>query len=143
MGSVDSTGAFDGPSAVGIFDFYDNGGPNAAQAIGTLEDLMRDLNTMLTYDIIFIPCSGATYSDVLKDHAVLSNVRDYVAAGGKLYVTDWSGEWADNVFPEQVELDATSDTPASAYDAETDTWNFLQRTRRSTLRPPMRTSCCG
>lgn len=126
MGAVDATGGFDGPSAAGIFDFYDNGGPNADQALGTLEELMRDLNTMLTYDIIFIPCSGSEYSEVLKDNAVLNNIRDYVAAGGKLYVTDWSGEWADNVFPEQIELAAGADTPASAYNAENDSWNFAE-----------------
>ncbi len=126
MGSVDGTGAFDGPSAVGVFDFYDNGGPNTEQAIATLEELVTDLDVMLTYDIIFIPCSGSNYSDVLKSDAVLNNIRDYVAAGGKLYVTDWSGEWADNVFPAQIELGAGADTPASAYDPGTDTWSFSE-----------------
>ena len=50
---------------------------------------------------------------------MLRNIRDYVAAGGNLYVTDWSGEWHDNVFPEQIRLGGgigglfnTTDTPA-------------------------------
>ncbi len=123
MGAVDASGAFDGPSAAGVFEFYDNGGPNAAQAVGTLADLVGSLDRMLKYDIIFIPCSGSNHIASLQDQQVLKNIRDYVAMGGKLYVTDWSGEWADNVFPEQVELQDTADTPANAYNAITDTWD--------------------
>jgi hypothetical protein len=123
MGSVDASGAFEGPSAAGVFEFYDNGGPNADQAVGTLADLVSSLDRMLKYDIIFIPCSGSNHIASLDNQEVLKNIRDYVAAGGKLYVTDWSGEWADNVFPEQVELAGTADTPAAAYNAATDTWD--------------------
>lgn len=123
MGAVDADGAFDGPSAAGTFDFYDNGGPNADQAIGTLADLMSSLDMMLGYDIIFIPCSGSAHVGILQDQQTLKNIRDYVAAGGKLYVTDWSGEWADNVFPEQIQLGDSVDTPAAAYDAATDAWD--------------------
>jgi hypothetical protein len=39
-------------------------------------------------------------------------------------VTDWSGEWNDNVFPAQITLmDSGTDTPASAYDPASDSWN--------------------
>jgi hypothetical protein len=92
-------------------------------AIDTLTNLVSDLDRMLTYDIIFIPCSGSSNTAALQDENVLRNIRDFVAAGGKLYVTDWSGEWSDNVFPAQVELDGFADTPASAYDPISDTWN--------------------
>ena len=67
---------------------------------------------------------------------MLRNIREFVKAGGKLYVTDWSGEWMDNVFPAQIELGSglggglpgfgSIDTPASAYNAATDTWNTGQ-----------------
>lgn len=123
FGEVDAEGAFVGTSAAGVFDLYDNGSnPNSAFAVGTLTDLMSSLDRMLAYDIIFIPCSGSEHVAALQDQQTLKNIRDYVAAGGKLYVTDWSGEWADNVFPGQVQLDSNSDTPAGAYNATTDTW---------------------
>lgn len=123
MGSVDASGAFEGPSAAGVFEFYDNGGPSADQAVGTLAELMGSLDRMLKYDIIFIPCSGSDHVAALQNQQVLKNIRDYVAAGGKLYVTDWSGEWADNVFPEQVKLSGGADTPSGAYNAASDTWD--------------------
>lgn len=124
MGAVDASGAFDGPSAAGVFEFYDNGGPNAAQAVGTLAELVGSLDRMMKYDIIFIPCSGSNHVGALQDQQVLKNIRDYVAMGGKLYVTDWSGEWMDNVFPEQITLEGdTEDTPAAAYNATANTWN--------------------
>ncbi len=126
MGAVSASGKFEGPSAAGIFDLYDNGGDHTAQTIGTLGALVNDLDLMLTYDIIFIPCATAVHGGELDKLQVLRNIRDYVAAGGKLYVTDWAGEWADNVFPAQVQLDSSSDTPASAYNAASDTWNTGQ-----------------
>ena len=60
----------------------------------------------------------------VDDEQVLRNLRSYVAMGGKLYVTDWSGEWMDNVFPAFITLgDPGTDTPAEAYDLDTNTWN--------------------
>lgn len=84
---------------------------------------MRCSRRMEQYHVIFIPCSGGSHTDALRDPNVLRNIRDYVAAGGKLYVTDWSGEWFDNVFPLPIELGGGVDTPANAYDPDTDTWN--------------------
>jgi hypothetical protein len=34
----------------------------------------------------------------------LKNIRQFVAEGGKIYVTDWSGEVSDRAFPPQIEL---------------------------------------
>lgn len=131
MGAVDASGAF--TMTFGDIDIYTNGGGDYGAAVGTLEALVRDGNKMRQYNIIFIPCSGDSFTGALKDQAVLRNIREFVKAGGKLYVTDWSGEWMDNVFPAEVELGPSgggfggfgekTDTPASAYNATTDTWN--------------------
>ncbi|MFK7985754.1 MAG: carboxypeptidase-like regulatory domain-containing protein [Sandaracinaceae bacterium] len=104
---------------------YDNGGRSYTDQ-GSLESLVRDLNRMMQYHIIFIPCAGSSNTSALQDQAVLQNLRAYVAAGGKLYVTDWSGEWMDNVFPAHVDLGPGEDTPGTAYDPETNTWNTSQ-----------------
>jgi hypothetical protein len=123
LGEVDSSGRFVASSAAGNFDVYSNGGNIDAVAVGTLAQLMTDLDRMLDYHVIFIPCAGTANTSVLQNQETLRNIRDYVAAGGKLYVTDWSGEWSDNVFPAQVELGNGVDTPPEAYDPITDTWN--------------------
>jgi hypothetical protein len=83
---------------------------------------------MLTYDIIFFPCSTAADQTFLDQVDVRRNLRDYVQAGGRLYVADWSGDWVDNVFPAEVQLSNGAggfgdyDTPGTAYVRATDTW---------------------
>jgi hypothetical protein len=124
LGRVNAWGAFEAGSAKDVIDVYDNRGTaQSGVTLGTLGDLVTDLERMMTYHIIFIPCSGNQNTAVLREQGVLGNLRDYVEAGGRLYVTDWSGEWFDAVFPGPVDLGPEGiDTPALAYDAATDTW---------------------
>lgn len=126
LGGVDDSGDFIDSSASGVMDVYTNGTSFGGVQAGTLTDLVGDLNKMLQYHIIFIPCSVSNHTDALDNQENLRNIRDFVDAGGKLYVTDWSGEWQDNVFPAQITLGGGVDTPASAYDPDTDSWNTGQ-----------------
>jgi hypothetical protein len=128
MGAIDGNGTF--TMTFADIDIYSNGGSDYGQAAGTLESLVRDAGKMRQYHIIFIPCSGDSFAQALQDQTVLRNIRDFVKAGGKLYVTDWSGEWMDNVFPAQIELGSAFggigpkiDTPASAYNRANDSWS--------------------
>jgi hypothetical protein len=53
---------------------------------------------MLQYQIIFLNCSDQTYSRaLLKDAQVIKNLTDYVTRGGRLYVTDWSYDFIQQV----------------------------------------------
>ncbi len=129
IGTVDATGVFDGTA--GQLDLADNGGTTLGVSIGSFDALVRDPAKLATYHIVFVPCSGDSNTAALRDQQVLKNLRDYVKAGGKLYVTDWSGEWMDNVFPAQVQLGGTGfgdpiDTPASAYTKASDSWTTSQ-----------------
>jgi len=134
VGAVDGSGDYTLGTGSDRIHWYGNGGDSYSGEMGSLGSLVRDLNRMMNYHIIFIPCSGDDNVDALQDQAVLRNIREYVAAGGKLYVTDWSGEWMDNVFPAFVDLEnsdggfggGSTDTPASAYDATANTWNTSQ-----------------
>ena len=128
IGEVNASGAFVGSSAAGRFDLYTSSSRSIGMSEQPVEALVEDLDTMLQYHVIFFPCAVADTIDILGDEAVLRNVRDYVAAGGRLYVSDWSAEWVDNVFPTQVQLanddePVPNDTPPPAYDPQTDTWN--------------------
>jgi hypothetical protein len=127
IGEVTSGGGFVNASAAGHFDVYSNGGQLDGLAIGTLTELVSDLDKMRQYHIIFIPCSFNENTDALDVQQNLKNIRDYVKEGGRLYVADWSGEWMDMVFPAELELESSEDTPAAAYDRETDTWNTSMR----------------
>lgn len=80
--------------------FYDWGGSGSTNAVY----LLQHVDEMRKYHIIFFPCSTAVDDAVLSDQATLANLRKFVHDGGKLYVTDWSGETADRAFPPQLKL---------------------------------------
>lgn len=127
IGTVDSSGRFVASSANGVMDVYTNGASFGGDVAGSLGDLVSNPALLNQYHILFIPCSNAAEALALDSQQNLRNIQDFVAAGGKLYVTDWSGEWHDNVFPAQVTLgDPGTDTPASAYDPNTMMWNTGQ-----------------
>lgn len=75
-------------------------------AANSVTFLLSNMDEMRKYHIIFFPCATSMTSidTLLKDQAVLANIRRYVNEGGKLYVTDWSGEIADRSFPPQIQL---------------------------------------
>jgi hypothetical protein len=83
--------------------------------------LLGNINEMRKYHIIFFPCA-VTMSNIdtqLQDQSVLANIRRYVSEGGKLYVTDWSGELADRAFPQQVTLGDSGADSVGTYDPMT------------------------
>lgn len=84
--------------------------------------LLQNLDEMRKYHIIFFPCQAGISAEVntlLQDQTVLANIRRYVSEGGKLYVTDWSGEIADRAFPQQLELGDTGADSVGTYDPAT------------------------
>ncbi|MDX2092394.1 MAG: hypothetical protein SFX73_31310 [Kofleriaceae bacterium] len=99
---------------ISLFD-YSGTGTTSATALLTNYDEMRK------YHIIFFPCSTSMSSlnTQLSDQAVLANIRRYVNAGGKLYVTDWSGELVDRAFPTQIELGDDAADSTGTYDPVT------------------------
>ncbi len=99
FGTMDSSGQKLG-TPDGEITFYEwDGTGNTGVAY-----LLQNLTEMKKYHIIFFPCSTEVDDTLMRDAAVLKNIRSFVAAGGKLYVTDWSGEMGDRAFPPQIEL---------------------------------------
>jgi hypothetical protein len=91
--------------------------PFPSQHEGTITTLFGDLNRMKRYHIIFVPCNFDSNVAPLASPAMRRNIQDYVAAGGKLYVTDWSAEWEDAAFPDFIRFDAQHDTTAAMVSA--------------------------
>jgi hypothetical protein len=89
------------------FDLWDNGRDPAYDGFvsqGTFEELVSDPELLAQYHIIFVPCSYDDYVDALSIPANVDNIRNWVAAGGRWYVADWSNEWLQMVFPEYQDL---------------------------------------
>jgi hypothetical protein len=84
----------------GEITFYEWGGSGNTSA----EYLVQNISELRKYHIIFFPCSTNVNDAVMQDQNVLKNIRQFVADGGKLYVTDWSGEVGDRAFPPQIQL---------------------------------------
>lgn len=66
-------------------------------AVDNFDALIGDLNLMKTYNIIFLNCTGDTYESLLADPTLRGNIEDYVLSGGRLYVTDWSYDYVEQV----------------------------------------------
>ena len=80
--------------------------------------LYNDLDLMLSYHIIFFPCTiwpgSATLADPvgpLANEYVRENIRAFVAAGGKLYATDMMYDVFEQPMPEYVDICGDDATP--------------------------------
>lgn len=68
--------------------------PNQLTPFG---ELINNLEKMKRYHIIFINCTDNTYENLLSNEVIRKNIADYVDAGGRLYVTDWSYDWIESI----------------------------------------------
>jgi len=53
---------------------------------------------LLAYQVVFAPC-GPGDDPIAASPTAIANIHAFVEAGGKLYVTDWSYEFARQPFP--------------------------------------------
>lgn len=96
LGQVDANGVL--VEGTEQFDIFGDGNNNPE---GNM--LLDDLNLMSAYHLIFVPCmSQGPLSTSGGDQiapARAENIRQWVEAGGKWYVTDFANEYLYNVFP--------------------------------------------
>lgn len=86
--------------------------------------LITDPKEISKYHIVFLPCSGGTNGSDMGgpkctgvynyDARVKSNLSEFVAKGGRLYVSDWSYEYVRQVFPGYVTWRGENSTIGSA-----------------------------
>ena len=80
----------------------------------TFSSLVRNLGQMKSYNIIFINCTDNTFESELNNPQVVSNIKQYVQSGGRLYVTDWSYDWIERIdtFSPYVDFEPGASGPA-------------------------------
>lgn len=81
--------------------------------------LLENATELAKYHIVFVPC-GAKDSPQVTNAKVKANIRDYVAKGGKFYVTDWSYEYVRQPFPGYIAWENETSTIGSATGSEWD-----------------------
>ena len=72
-----------------------------------------------SYDMVFINCGNNYEYEILADADKISILRQYVNNGGKLYITDQSYDFVEQVFPEYIDFygnDEVSETTAEEMD---------------------------
>jgi hypothetical protein len=95
------------------FDLWDNHpDTDPPGSKGSVTQLLGNYALMEQYHVIFLPCSlqAGEYPAVLDDPQAIANIRQWVAAGGKWYVADWSNEALIEPFPQYQELYRRADS---------------------------------
>lgn len=82
------------------------------------DDTLTNATKLNRYHIVFVPCAGRTANDIgsgpactgiyAPDAAEQRVMKDYIAAGGKLYVTDWSYEYVKQTWPGFIQFKTMS-----------------------------------
>ncbi len=130
LGKVDSSGEYVDGS--GSFDIYTEG--NGAGM--TQQGILHDPHTLAQYNIVFRPCSQCS-DGFNNDSQTIKNLQDFVLAGGRFYVTDWSYEYVRQPWPQYLDFKGTSsgfgggciseyDAPATVQDQGMSDWLAAQ-----------------
>ncbi len=80
-----------------------------SQADGS--QLLDNLEAMRAYHIIFIPCMSQGGLGTVLSPQRIDNIRQWVEAGGKWYVTDWANEYLIEPFGDYQEFHMSGGDP--------------------------------
>ncbi len=92
----------------------------AGVEVRTDRSLLMNKAELMKYHVVFIPC-GESADPLATDAVAKQNLDEFVQAGGKLYVTDWSYEFVRQPFPGFLSWADESQTIGSA--ASGDEWD--------------------
>jgi hypothetical protein len=89
---------FTDPTGPGAVHLYQNGASTANTGMGNgIPDLLADSGKMAGYALTFLNCTGNTWDKLPNPMLASSNLYNYVSSGGRLYVTDWSYDYLEQV----------------------------------------------
>jgi hypothetical protein len=95
LGTVDGFGDLE--PGTESFDVY---GPQSPH--GEASALLNDYSVLSQYHIVFFPCAVDWPDGYLTDPKVLSNLREFMRAGGRIYATDYSYDILKRAFGEPI-----------------------------------------
>jgi hypothetical protein len=111
------------------FTLFYNGGRAYGIGIEDFMDFLRrplgtaDEDDLSDFNILFIPCTNNHSDDVLGEPDVLENIRTFVKDGGKLYVSDFSYDFVEQVFPDFIDYVGNDAVIGNAEGAITEFWD--------------------
>ncbi len=130
LGQVSAGGGYVAGS--GSFDIYEQGTGSGL----TQESILHDPSVLAKYNIVFRPCSQCS-DGYNNDAQSIKNLQDYVLAGGRFYVTDWSYEYVHQPWPQYLDFKGANtgfgggciseyDAPATVQDQGMSDWLVAQ-----------------
>ncbi len=111
LGTVDSSGAI--VNGTERFTLIDGNNSLDDAAYQNFDITIGDINELKKYDIIVINC-GNIYEEMLGEQAVRGRLAQYVSDGGRIFATDWSYDFVEQVFPDSLDFLGDDTTPATS-----------------------------
>jgi hypothetical protein len=84
-----------GIAAVDLFN--DRNGVMMPPTISTLDALFGDPNKLALYDLVVVNCTENEFDSAVQQPSVQKNLTQYAASGGRLFLTDWAYDVAEQV----------------------------------------------
>jgi len=121
------------------FTLFSNGGRAWGSGIEEFTVLVRrplgtpDQDDLSDFNILFIPCTNDDADELLGEEESKNNLRTFVAEGGKLYVSDYSYDFVEQVFPEFITYLGNDAVIGSAEDSISEFWDTTGSIRDADL----------
>ncbi|MEZ5337298.1 MAG: Ig-like domain-containing protein [bacterium] len=106
LGQVDASGNL--IPGTEIFQLVDGAGKLDDATYDDFDELFIDSTGYSSYRTIFLNCGNDFEAEFFADADAANNLRDWVEAGGRLYCTDWSYDFAEQLWPEMVSFENTA-----------------------------------
>jgi hypothetical protein len=100
IGEDDDAYGYDYEQTDPPFDMYDNG--NEEHHGARRPDLLGTVEAMSRYHVIFFNCSYNAIFSFMGQESLQQRLRDYVSAGGKLYVSDYAMPVVEKPWPDFI-----------------------------------------
>lgn len=94
------------PSELTIYNGKDYGTGSES-----MQYLIQNAGLMKSFHMVLVNCGTKFEALVTSDGPVRNAIREYVRAGGRLFVTDFSYDYVEQVFPEFIDFEMSDTTP--------------------------------
>ncbi|MCA9672930.1 MAG: carboxypeptidase regulatory-like domain-containing protein [Myxococcales bacterium] len=98
---------------LGVADKTVFNGKDLGTGPGSLQALLQNAALLRTYHLVFINCGTQFENLVTSDSPARNAIREYVRQGGRLFVTDLSYDFIEQVFPEYIDFEGSDGTGAT------------------------------
>ncbi len=117
LGNVDANGVLvPGSEHFTLID--GNGSLTDSTSNPNFNDFFGTAANLNTFDVIFLNCGNNEEEWFFTNPAAVSALKNWVEAGGRLYCSDWSYDFVEQLWPERIDFFGTDGTDGLSATAE-------------------------